>query len=224
MTGLTRLPAGAPVAFACDGKGYRQEEAGVRVMAEPGEYAGRVIGQQELAALLASFGMIVTVDPDEDMALQTAQMANALVGAVEAHASRAEDACGQQGADPAGLVQVGLMAFAGVPCQGPADDLALIQWRAQHLAGALSSLDFPGPIQRQGDVGSGDALIRTMRLTAAALAAMAKAAHISLDPTRGPGAARDAGMLLSRAMDALAEAAKDVRRHRAAGDLMGMTD
>jgi len=39
------------------------------------------------------------------------------------------------------------MAFAGVPCQGPADDLALIQWRAQHLAGALSSLDFPGPIQ-----------------------------------------------------------------------------
>ena len=30
--------------------------------------------------------------------------------------------------------------------------------------------------------------------------------------------------LLSRAMDALAEAAKDVHRHRAAGDLMGMTD
>ena len=98
---------------------------------------------------------------------------------VEAHASRAEDAYRLQGADPAGLVQVGLMAFAGVPCQGPADDLALIQWRAQHLAGALSSLDFPGPVQRQGDVGSGDALIRTMRLTAAALAAMAKAACIS---------------------------------------------
>src|SRR5487761_1144911 len=76
----------------------------------------------------------------------------------------------------------------------------------------------------QGDVGSGDALIRTMRLTAAALAAMAKAAHISLDPARGPGAARDAGTLLSRAMDALAEAAKDVRRHRAAGNPMGMTD
>ncbi len=34
---------------------------------------------------------------------------------------------------------------------------------------------------------------------------------------RGPGAARDAGMLLSRAMDALAEAAKDVHRHRARG-------
>ena len=142
---------------------------------------------------------------------------------VEAHASRAEDAYRLQGADPAGLVQVGLMAFAGVPCQGPADDLALIQWRAQHLAGALSSLDFPGPVQRQGDVGSGDALIRTMRLTAAALAAMAKAACISA-PARGTGAARDAGVVLSRAMDALAEAAKDVRRHRAAGDLMGMTD
>ena len=183
-----------------------------------------MIGQQDLAALLAPFGMIVKVDPDKDMALQTAQMANALVGAVEAHASRAEDAYRQQGADPADLVQVGLMAFAGVPCQGPADDLALIQWRAQHLAGALNSLDFPGPIKRQGDIGSGDALTRTMRLTAAALAAMAKAAHTSIDPARGPGAARDAGMLLSRAMDALAEAAKDVHRHRAAGDLMGITD
>ena len=43
------------------------------------------------------------------------------------------------------------MAFAGVPCQGLTDDLALIQWRAQHLAGALSALDFSGPIQRQGD-------------------------------------------------------------------------
>jgi len=43
-----------------------------------------------------------------------------------------------------------------------------------------------------------------MRLTAA-LAAMAKAAHTSIDPARGPGAAREAGMLLSRAMDALAE-------------------
>ena len=140
------------------------------MVAGPGEFAGKVIGQQDLAALLAPFGMIVTVDPDEGMAMQTAQMANALVGAVEAHASPAEDAYRRQGADPADLVQVGLMAFAGVPCQGPADDLALIQWRAQHLAGALSSLDFPGPVKRQGDVGSGDALIRTMRLTAAALA------------------------------------------------------
>ena len=200
-----------------DGKG------GCAVVAGPGEFAGKVIGQQDLAALLAPFGMIVTVDPDEDMAMQTAQMANALVGAVEAHASRAEDAYRQQGADPADLVQVGLMAFAGVPCQGPADDLALIQWRAQHLAGALSSLDFPGPIKRQGDIGSGDALTRTMRLTAAALAAMAKAAHTFADPARDPGAAREAGVVLSRAMDALAEAAKDVHRHRAAGDLMGMT-
>ncbi|MGH3156598.1 MAG: hypothetical protein ACRDNF_08510 [Streptosporangiaceae bacterium] len=113
-------------------------------MAAPGEYAGGVIGHQDLAALLAPFGMIVQVDPQEDLAFQAAQLANALVGAVEAHASRAEDAYRQQGADPAGLVQAGLMAFAGVPCQGPADELALIQWRAQHLAGALSSLDFPG--------------------------------------------------------------------------------
>ena len=194
------------------------------MVAGPGEFAGRVIGQQDMAALLAPFGMIVNVDPDEDMALQTAQMANALVGAVEAHASRAEDAYRQQGASPVDLVQVGLMAFAGVPCQGPTDELALIQWRTQHLAGALDALDFPGPIKREGDIGSGDALTRTMRLTAAALTGMAKAAHTSSDPARGPGAAREAGVLLSRAMDALAEAAKDVHRHRAVGDLMGMTD
>ena len=74
-------------------------------MAESGEYAGKVIGQQDLAALLAPFGAIVKVDPDEEMALQTAQLANALVGAVEAHASQAEDACRQQGADPADLVR-----------------------------------------------------------------------------------------------------------------------
>ena len=169
-----------------DGKG-----GCVVVAAGPGEFAGKVIGKQDLAALLAPFGMIVTVDPDQDMAMQTAQMANALVGAVEAHASRAEDAYRRQGADPADLVQVGLMAFAGVPCQGPADDLALIQWRGPAPGGRPNSLDFPGPVKRQGDIGSGDALTRTMRLTAAALAAMAKAAHTSIDPARGPGAARD---------------------------------
>ena len=89
VTGSTRLPAGAPVAFACDG-GVNDGKGGCAVVAGPGEFAGKVIGQQDLAALLAPFGMIVTVDPDEDMAMQTAQMANALVGAVEAHASRAE--------------------------------------------------------------------------------------------------------------------------------------
>jgi hypothetical protein len=190
----------------------------------PGEFAGKVIGHQDLAEMLAPFGMIVQVDPEEDMALQTAQMANALVGAAEAHASRAEDAYRQQGAGPADLAQVALMAFAGVPCQGPADDLALIQWRAQHLAAALNGLDFPGPVKRKGNIGSGDSLIRTMRLVAAALSAMATAACTSIDPARGPGAAKDAGVLLSRAMDALQEAAKDVHLHRAVGDLMGMTD
>ena len=98
-----------------------------RGMAAPGEYAGGVIGHQELAALLAPFGMIVQVDPEEDLVFQTAQLANVLVGAVEAHTSRAEDAYRQQGAGPADLMQVGLMVFAGMPCQGPADELALIQ-------------------------------------------------------------------------------------------------
>jgi hypothetical protein len=188
-----------------------------------GEYAGRVIGHQELAGLLAPFGMLVKVNPGEDMAFQSAQLANALVGAVEAHASRAEDACRRQGASPEELTEASLMAFAGAACQGPADDLALIQWRAQHLAGALHSLDFPGPLPREGAVGSGDALVRTMRLTAAALSAMAHVALALSDPSRGDGAAGQAGALLSRAMDALAEAAKDVPGHRAAGDLLRMT-
>jgi hypothetical protein len=192
-------------------------------VARPGEYAGEVIGHEELAALLAPFGMIVKVDPDEDMAFQAAQLANALVGAVESHASRAEDAYRRQGAAPAELVQASLMAFAGAACEGPADDLALIQWRAQHLAGALHSLDFPGRFPRKGDVGSGDALVRTMRLTAAALSAMAHAALTLSSPGRGDGDAGQAGALLSRAMDALAEAAKDVPVHRAAGDLLRMT-
>ncbi len=63
--------------------------------------------------------MIVQVDPDQDQALQTAQMANALVGTVEAHASRAEDAYRQQGADPADLVRVGSGPGQGPPRAGP---------------------------------------------------------------------------------------------------------
>jgi len=193
-------------------------------MARAGEYAGTVIGHEELAAMLAPFGMIVTVDPGEDMAFQAAQMANALVGAAEAHASRAEDAYRKQpGAAPADLAQASLMAFAAVPCTSTADELALIQWRAQHLAYALSTLDFPGPIARQGEVGSGDALIRTMRLTAAALSAMAHAKLVLTDPGREDGAAGQAGALLSRAMDALAEAARDVSAHRFVGDMVRMT-
>jgi hypothetical protein len=38
-----------------------------------GSSRARVIGHQDLAALLAPFGMIVQVDPDQDQALQTAQ-------------------------------------------------------------------------------------------------------------------------------------------------------
>jgi hypothetical protein len=61
------------------------------------------------------------------------------------------------------------MAFAGVNCQSESDELALIQWRVTRLSGALGALDFCGPITRQGEVGSGDSLIPTMRLTAAVL-------------------------------------------------------
>ena len=101
VSGLTPPARRVPITFACDGGGLNNGKGGCVVVAGPGEFAGMVIGQQDLAALLSQFGMIVQVDTDEDMALQTAQMANALAGAVEAHASRAEDVYLQQGADPA---------------------------------------------------------------------------------------------------------------------------
>ncbi|MGH3575719.1 MAG: hypothetical protein ACRDS0_32120, partial [Pseudonocardiaceae bacterium] len=128
------------------------------------------------------------------------------------------------GAEPPDLTQASLMAFAAVNCQSQSDELALIQWRATRLAGALGALDFSGPITRQGELGSGDSLIHTMRLVAAALSGMATAAQASANPHRGPGQAALAGQTLAKAMGALEEAAKDVHRHRAVGELMGMTD
>jgi hypothetical protein len=192
----------------------------------PGEFAGKVIEMEDLAALLARFGMIVKLDegPGAETELQAAQMAHALVGAAEAHATRAEQAYRAAGADSADITQASLMAFAGVNCQSEADELALIMWRATRLAGALGALDFSGPIKRQGEVGSGDVLIRTMRLVAAALSGMATAAHAASNPLRDPGEAATAGAALSTAMGALEEAVKDIHTHRALGDLMGMTD
>jgi hypothetical protein len=196
------------------------------VNGRPGEWAGEVIPPQELVALLARFGMIVELDtsPGADKELQSAQMAHALAGAAEAHATRAEQAYRDAGAQPPDLTQASLMAFAGVNCQNEVDELTLISWRATRLAGVLGALDFPGPIPRKGEIGSGDALIHTMRLVAAALCGMATAAHTSANPHRGPGEATQAGQALVKAMGALEQAVEDVHRHRAIGDLMGMTD
>jgi hypothetical protein len=192
----------------------------------PGEWAGEVIPARELVALLARFGMMVGLDtsPEADQELQSAQLAHALVGAAEAHATRAEQAYRDAGAQPPDLTQASLMAFAAVNCQNEGDELALIQWRATRLAGVLGALDFPGPIPRKGEVGSGDSLIHTMRLVAAALCGMATAAHASVNTERGPGEATQAGQALAKAMSALEEAAKDVHRHRAIGELMSMAD
>ena len=205
--------------------GYVAHAAGT-VNGRPGEWAGKVIPPQELAALLARFGMIIGLDtsPEADEELQSAQMAHALIGAAEAHATRAEQAYRDAGAEPADITQASLMAFGAVNCQNEADELALITWRATRLAGVLGALDFSGPIARQGDIGSGDSLIHTMRLVAAALSGMATAAHTSANPQRGPGEAAAAGQALATAMSALEQAAKDVHRHRAIGELMGMTD
>ncbi len=193
---------------------------------KPGEWAGEVIPLEELAALLARFGMIVGLDesPEADRELQAAQLAHALVGVVEAHATRAEQAYRDAGAEPGDIVQASLMAFGGVNCDCEADELALIMWRATRLAGTLGALDFAGPLARQGEVGSGDALIRTMRLVAAALSGMATAAQASANPQRRAGESAAAGQALVKAMSALEEAAKDTNRHRAIGDLMGMVD
>jgi hypothetical protein len=201
-------------------------EAADKVNGRPGEWAGEVIPPRELAALLARFGMIVGLDtsPEADEEFQSAQLAHALVGVAEAHATRAEQAYREAGAQPADLIQASLMAFGAVNCQNEADELALISWRATRLAGVLGALDFPGPIPRKGEVGSGDSLIHTMRLVAAALCGMATAAQASADPLRGPGEAATAGQALAKAMSALQEAAKEVHRHRAVGELMGMAD
>lgn len=103
---------------------------------EPGEWAGEVIPLNELAALLARFGMIVGLDPSGDTELQTAQLAHALVGAAEAHATRAEQAYRDAGAEPGDLTQASLMAFGGVNCQSECDELALICWRATASPGS----------------------------------------------------------------------------------------
>lgn len=195
----------------------------------PSPYAGKVMDLGELQDLLARFGMMVSLDtsPGADRELQTAQLAHALVGVVEAHATRAEEAYRAAGAQPADLVAASLMAFAGVNCQNETDELALINWRATRLAGVLSALDFGGPsprFPRQGDIGSGDVLMRTIRLVAAALSGMTSAAHTASNPLRGDTDAADAGHALSRAMDALEEAVKDIHTHRAVGDLMRRTD
>jgi hypothetical protein len=180
----------------------------------------------ELKDLLAKFGMMVGLDtsPGADTKFQAAQLAHALVGAVEAHATRAEDAYRAAGAGPADLTQASLLAFAGVNCQTEVDELALINWRATRLAGVLGALDFSGPFPRKGEVGSGDVLIRTIRLVAAALSGMTSAACVSVNRLRGPGEAAVAGQALSKAMSCLEEALKDVHTHRAIGDLMAMTD
>lgn len=81
-----------------------------------------------------------------------------------------------------------------------------------------------GPLPRQGQVGAGDALVRTIRTVAAALAGMTSAKHAASNPLRGPQNARDAGRALSRGMDALEQAAADAPLHRNLGQLMEMTD
>ena len=139
---------------------------------------------------------------------------------VEAHASRAEDAARTAGAGVADIAEVALMAFAGANCQREADEWALIEWRATRLAMVLSGLDFGGPLPRQGQVGSGDVLVRTIRTVAAALSAMASAKHAAADPLRGDGVTADAGRALARAMDALAKAAADAPLHRNIGGLI----
>jgi hypothetical protein len=68
----------------------------------PAPLAGRVADPEELVELLARFGMMMTVNEEEadSRELLTASQADALIGCVEAHASRAEDAANHAGAGP----------------------------------------------------------------------------------------------------------------------------
>ena len=189
-----------------------------------------VMNLDELVALLDRFGMKVKVDLAEAAAdgvspeLVRARLAHALVGAVEAHATRAEEAARRTGADVEDIAEVALMAFAGAASDGEPDGWALIEWRTTRLVMVLSGLDFAGPLKREGRVGSGDTLVRTIRQVAAALSAMSSAKHAAANPLRDRGVARDAGLALSRGMDVLEQAAKDVPLHRNIGQLMQMTD
>jgi hypothetical protein len=94
---LTRMP---PIASLRTARGWC-----VMADSRPGEFAGKVIEMEDLAALLARFGMIVKLDesPGAEAELQAAQMAHALVGAAEAHATRAEHAYRAAGADSADI-------------------------------------------------------------------------------------------------------------------------
>jgi hypothetical protein len=92
-----------------------------------------VLTIDDLVGLLDRFGMKVGVDLDGGAAegvspeLARARFAHALVGVVEAHASRADDAARRAGADTAGIAEITLMAFAGANCQREADEWALIE-------------------------------------------------------------------------------------------------
>ncbi len=189
-----------------------------------------VLTQGELLELLDRLGMKVQLDPAGAAAggvrpeLVTARLAHALVGVVEAHASRAEDAARRAGATVEDIADVALMAFAGANCQNEPDEWALIQWRTVRLSMVLSGLDFAGPLPRDGAVGSGDALAAAIRQVAAALSGMATAKHTAVNPRRPAGEARDAGQALVKAMDVLKHVTADAGRHRAMGHLMATTD
>jgi hypothetical protein len=66
--------------------------------------------------------------------------------------------------------------------------------------------------------------MRTIRLTAAALSGLLKAAHAAADPDRQDGDLAVAGRGLVKAMAALKAAAGDARLHTAAGEVMVMGD
>jgi hypothetical protein len=124
-----RADVASPAAIACPSMSMQQRGAGAG--GRPGEWAGMVIPADEVAALLARFGMMVGLDtsPGADHAFQSAQLAHALVGAAEAHATRAEQAYRDAGAHPPDITQASLMAFAAVNCQNEVDKVALISWR-----------------------------------------------------------------------------------------------
>lgn len=195
-----------------------------------GEFAGKVIDVADLTELLAVFGMMAGTDPLADRDYVRLQMSHALLGVVEAHATRAEDAyrTAQADTDPrelsADLTQASLMTFAGANCQSPVDELAVIMWRATRLAGAIGVL-FAEETRHPAKGGSNDnVLLRAIGLVAAALSGMATAAATAANPNRPAGESAVAGQALIKAALALQEAAKEIDTLRAAGELMTMTN
>jgi hypothetical protein len=110
-------------------------------------------------------------------------------------------------------------ALAAAGCQCDLDAWRLLEWRAIRLTHAMKHLETTGPGGRV------DPLVRSVTLTAAALAGMLSAVATMRDPHRPDGETTAAARGLRGAVRALQQAADDAGRNATlAADLLDLTD